>query len=193
MVNFMGYYDDCLEHHGIKGQKWGVRRFESANGHLTAAGKKRYEDGKVSSKEKNAFSVKAAGHKALAKVYEINEKTYSKSNKTLSSMNKAAKTQQLKKADAAQKEANAKRDAKEAYREKYNENLAKTRQNATTADKLIFNDATRKRAAKIMTDYKDVSVADAQKQANKEALRNTAILLGGYGAVALGAVALSKR
>ena len=38
----MGYYDDCLEHHGILGQKWGVRRFESASGHLTAAGKNRY-------------------------------------------------------------------------------------------------------------------------------------------------------
>ncbi len=39
----MGYYNDAiLEHHGILGQKWGVRRFESANGTLTAAGKKRY-------------------------------------------------------------------------------------------------------------------------------------------------------
>jgi hypothetical protein len=42
-VNFMGYYDEAiLAHHGILGQKWGVRRFESANGTLTAAGKKRY-------------------------------------------------------------------------------------------------------------------------------------------------------
>lgn len=40
----MGYYDDYLEHHGIKGQKWGVRRFENANGTLTAAGRKRYGD-----------------------------------------------------------------------------------------------------------------------------------------------------
>ena len=38
----MGYYDDYLEHHGILGQKWGVRRFENAQGHLTAAGKNRY-------------------------------------------------------------------------------------------------------------------------------------------------------
>lgn len=38
----MGYYDEYLEHHGVLGQKWGVRRFESANGHLTAAGKARY-------------------------------------------------------------------------------------------------------------------------------------------------------
>lgn len=31
-----------LQHHGIKGQKWGVRRFENKDGSLTPAGKKRY-------------------------------------------------------------------------------------------------------------------------------------------------------
>lgn len=32
-----------LYHHGIKGQKWGVRRYQNADGSLTAAGKKRYD------------------------------------------------------------------------------------------------------------------------------------------------------
>ena len=31
-----------ITHHGIKGQKWGVRRYQNANGSLTSAGKKRY-------------------------------------------------------------------------------------------------------------------------------------------------------
>lgn len=31
-----------LQHHGIKGQKWGVRRFQNTDGSLTAEGKKRY-------------------------------------------------------------------------------------------------------------------------------------------------------
>ena len=34
-----------LYHHGIKGQKWGVRRFQNEDGSLTPAGKKRYDDG----------------------------------------------------------------------------------------------------------------------------------------------------
>jgi hypothetical protein len=35
-------YDDILMHHGILGQKWGVRRFQNPDGTLTYAGKKRY-------------------------------------------------------------------------------------------------------------------------------------------------------
>jgi len=31
-----------IAHHGIKGQKWGVRRFQNEDGTLTSAGKKRY-------------------------------------------------------------------------------------------------------------------------------------------------------
>ena len=30
-----------LQHHGIKGQKWGVRRFQREDGTRTAAGRKR--------------------------------------------------------------------------------------------------------------------------------------------------------
>lgn len=33
---------DELYHHGIKGQRWGVRRYQNADGTLTAAGKKRF-------------------------------------------------------------------------------------------------------------------------------------------------------
>ena len=39
-------------HHGIKGQKWGVRRFQKKDGSLTPAGKKRYDDGGEVSTEK---------------------------------------------------------------------------------------------------------------------------------------------
>ena len=41
---------DYLAHHGIKGQKWGIRRFQNRNGTLTTKGKKRYNE--IESKEK---------------------------------------------------------------------------------------------------------------------------------------------
>ena len=34
--------NDYLCHHGTKGMKWGVRRYQNSDGSLTAAGKKRY-------------------------------------------------------------------------------------------------------------------------------------------------------
>ena len=36
------YYNDQLWHWGVKGMKWGVRRYQNADGSLTDAGKRRY-------------------------------------------------------------------------------------------------------------------------------------------------------
>lgn len=36
-------YESYLQHHGIKGQKWGVRRYQNMGGSLTSNGRQRYE------------------------------------------------------------------------------------------------------------------------------------------------------
>ena len=41
-----------LAHHGVKNQRWGVRRFQNPDGSLTAAGKLRYSDGSLTEKGK---------------------------------------------------------------------------------------------------------------------------------------------
>lgn len=66
-----------LRHHGIKGQKWGVRRFQNKDGSLTPAGAKRYSSddykkalAKVNKADKTLSDVKKMRNDAEAKTYE---------------------------------------------------------------------------------------------------------------------------
>ena len=53
-------YLDFLAHHGILGQKWGVRRYQNPDGSLTSAGKKRYTgfDGKTKYSAKEIYAAR---------------------------------------------------------------------------------------------------------------------------------------
>lgn len=50
-----------LRHHGIKGQRWGIRRFQNKDGSLTPAGRRRYDDGNGIEKVKNYEKVEVGG------------------------------------------------------------------------------------------------------------------------------------
>lgn len=55
MISYASGYE--LYHHGIKGQKWGIRRFQNPDGSLTPAGMKRYGrlDSKINDNTRKAF------------------------------------------------------------------------------------------------------------------------------------------
>lgn len=72
-----------LYHHGVKGQKWGVRRYQNADGSLTSAGKRRMgqisdnskkvsfdeKTGKIDSDSENLGRAKSGIHQTVANDY----------------------------------------------------------------------------------------------------------------------------
>lgn len=63
-------YNNELYHFGIKGQKWGIRRFQNKDGTRTAAGKKRYQN--------DDGSLTKAGKKAAKKFEKNYRKNWTK-------------------------------------------------------------------------------------------------------------------
>lgn len=55
-----------LYHYGIRGQKWGVRRYQNSDGSLTPAGKKRYEnaDGSLNDAGRKFYAARDAERRA---------------------------------------------------------------------------------------------------------------------------------
>lgn len=69
-----------LEHHGILGQKWGIRRYQNKDGTFTAAGKKRYSDSPYRSTPKQLVDKGITTKQNLSK--EIFGKDFSRSQLT---------------------------------------------------------------------------------------------------------------
>ena len=75
-------YNNELYHFGIKGMKWGVRRYQNKDGSLTSKGKKRYSDDYKESRNISKKSVRAMSNAELRKINERKrlEQEYSRLN-----------------------------------------------------------------------------------------------------------------
>lgn len=71
-MNF-DYYSNCLylEHHGIKGQKWGIRRFQNPDGSLTPFGRKHRMDREFKGKVRDDDDIFISKN---TKLYRVSDK-----------------------------------------------------------------------------------------------------------------------
>lgn len=83
---------EMIEHHGILGQKWGVRRYQNKDGSLTSAGKKRVEQlkGELNRLEpKKKENSDGQNRKTTSKPAVDHKKTTKPATKSLSEMSNA--------------------------------------------------------------------------------------------------------
>ena len=203
-------YENELIHYGVKGMKWGVRRAERRDtiqkykkeyndmtkndSRLTKTMNKLAGSDKVYAVSKYAAnkqiktygpgSLRAVSNKAAAagRVAGIESKVANRNNNS-------KKTGFQRDVDALKANVGARmnvvREAKaanKARKQKINDAYSEVKKNYSSfGEKLLYNNATRKAAAKYMVDN-NMSMSDAKKRANKTAIRNTTVLLAAYGA-----------
>lgn len=118
-----------LSHHGIKGQKWGIRRFQNADGTWTGAGKNRYGD---LSKYKN----KRAG-KVYERIHGISNDLKRKSYMTMSQKQSLKKAEKYWKERAEGKDPTEKRGLIKRQADKYRSRSLATRAGATAVSQIL--------------------------------------------------------
>ena len=108
------YYESELYHYGIKGQKWGVRRYQNKDGSLTKAGQRRY-DRQERKTIKKANSHLTKSEYATMRWFDAIDKSidYNKSGKNF--MNKKRSNQSLKEIEYWEKQSKDEFEAAKSY------------------------------------------------------------------------------
>ena len=73
-----------LAHHGIKGQRWGIRRYQNPDGSLTAEGKIRYDTSLYSKENRSKLQSNYAKRVAITKFKDARETVKKEYNGKLS-------------------------------------------------------------------------------------------------------------
>jgi hypothetical protein len=67
--------DDELQHHGVKGQRWGVRRYQNYDGSLTSAGKKKFKKLNKLQQRNAALTKHYNDNKDISSTYKSGDKS----------------------------------------------------------------------------------------------------------------------
>ena len=167
--------EDELYHYGIKGQKWGVRRYQNADGSLTPNGKKRYYDTPELNRQKSDME-------SLRATYKTSKSAYDKATSRYQNIPTRKNYDALLK---AQSEFKKDKLAYKTAKLKYNTN----KEVARIQDKGIEFDNKSKHRLKLEEQYKKLGMTDEQAQAAANNRIRTEKILGASAAVTVGACA----
>lgn len=175
---------DELMHYGVKGMKWGHRKALPTPSTYN----------KVQSTKAQYKQAKKDYNKAYNKAY-----SYSSRHTIGQFTNKKKKAESDRRWNDAYDKANAVEKAKTDYKQakaerknKINSTYRDIQKNTSLGEKLIYNDATRRKAAKYVVD-RNMTMQDATAKANADAVRNTGIILATWGGITLASLYASGR
>ena len=119
-------YDSYLEHHGIKGQRWGVRRFQNPDGTRTSSGKKRARQyAKELNRLDNRQSTASRTYSSLRETRGLFERTRDRLANKRDRFEEKGKTKKIAKIDSKLAKVNSKIDLKNKQMEYAAEEYAK--------------------------------------------------------------------
>lgn len=168
-----------LYHHGILGQKWGIRRYQNEDGSLTEKGKKRYAT--KSNFEKVMAAKRAASHEAL-KAKRQREKAEERTKKEIEKYRKKAgldKKDEDKEVNNVEKnnkevvKQNTKKPISEMTNQEINERLERIRlENELRSKDPEYREKTKKEGRKFSNFVKKDVVEDVVLPSAKKAGKN---------------------
>ena len=142
-MNSFTSWDSELYHHGILGQKWGIRRLQNEDGTLTNAGKQRYDSGSDRSEH-------------MTKAGRLRDKTYQDLKKKYGYRGANYIERQMTKKGKGYEE------AQKSYKKA---KVVHTVALWAITDQLVFKGAIRKTAGKIVSKAAKAAYSSASKSA----------------------------
>lgn len=179
-------YEQELYHYGVKGMKWGHRKAQPLQVSDT---RKRFDsakaDFKSARKDYNKAYNKAYNYSSRRPISQfVSKKISNEADKRwIDAHDKGAEFH-----EARQKYKQAKQERKQQIKDTYK----KIDRNASFGERFVYNDATRKKAAKYVVDN-NMSMKEANDRAKSDAKKNTAAILGVYGAVAVASLYMNSK